>query len=219
MTMRPTMGLLLVWWAIRGQWRALAWALGGGAVLVLLSLPLIGPGPYLDFITVLRNLSHVTGVPNNVDPATIAWRLGLPPALVGLALPATYLTALAACLLSLRRDREVSFVVVAMATLFVSPLLWDHYLTQLLVPAALLAKRGHRWGLLLPILGWAPAVGLKLALPLVGLLGLLAPFVVRDTGEPALAGGRLGRRGLGGGPLEADDVAGLDGARLERAGG
>jgi hypothetical protein len=110
--------------------------------------------------------------------------------------------------LSLRRDRELSFVVVAMATLYLSPLLWDHYLTQLLIPAAFLAKRGHTWGLLLPLLGWAPAVGLKLALPLIGLIGLLAPFVARDRGEPALAG-----------RVEPDDVPTLDGRRLERAGG
>lgn len=219
MTMRPTMGLYLLWWALRRRWRPLLWAIGAGVVMVALSLPLLGIAPYIDYLAVLRNLAHVTGVPNNVDLATVAWRLGLPTWAVSGALYAGYAIALAASVLSLRRDREVSFVVLAMATLYLSPLLWDHYLTQLLVPAALLAKRGHTWGLLLPLLGWAPAVGLKLALPLIGLIGLLAPFVVRDRGQPALArgpairGGRSAADGSGG-RVEADDVAALDGAGL-----
>jgi hypothetical protein len=178
-----------------------------GAALVLLSVPFLGVGPYLDFVAVLGNLSNVTGVPNNIDLATTAWRLRLPEWAVGGALYAGYALAIGASLLSLRRDRELSFVVVAMATLFLSPLLWDHYLAQLLIPAAFLAKRGHAWGLLLPLLGWAPAVGLKLALPLIGLIGMLTPFVAPDRGEPALAGA-----------VEADDIAMLDAAVGEGTG-
>jgi hypothetical protein len=207
MTMRPTMGLLLAWWAVRRRWQPLAWALAAGAALVLLSVPFLGVGPYLDFVAVLGNLSNVTGVPNNIDLATTAWRLRLPEWAVGGALYAGYALAIGASLLSLRRDRELSFVVVAMATLFLSPLLWDHYLAQLLIPAAFLAKRGHAWGLLLPLLGWAPAVGLKLALPLIGLIGMLTPFVAPDRGEPALAGA-----------VEADDIAMLDAAVGEGTG-
>ena len=116
--------------------------------------------------------------------------------------------AIAAAVLSLRRDRELSFVVVAMATLFLSPLLWDHYLTQLLIPAAFLAKRGHWWGLLLPLLGWLPALGLKPLLAVAGLAGLLLPFLARDRGEPAWPPRR------GSVSLEADDVAALEAARV-----
>ena len=36
------------------------------------------------------------------------------------------------------------------ATLLLAPLLWDHYLAALLLPAAFLAQRGRWWGLLLP---------------------------------------------------------------------
>ena len=73
-----------------------------------------------------------------------------------------------ALILSLRRDREISYAVTLMATLLLSPLLWDHYLTNLIVPAALLAARGRRLGVLLPLLGWLPLV--------------LLPFVVRSLG-------------------------------------
>jgi hypothetical protein len=214
LTTRPTMALFLAWWAVRRRWRALAWTLVAGTAMVLLSLPLVGIQPYLDFVVVLRNLTNVTGVPNNVDLATTALRLRLPDWVVSAALYLSYGLAIGAALLSLRRDRELSFAVVAMATLFLSPLLWDHYLTQLLIPAAFLAKRGHSWGLLLPLLGWAPAIGLKLALPLVGLIGMFAPFLARAGDEPALARGQPALRGR----VKPDDVAALDGTRGEGAG-
>jgi hypothetical protein len=58
-------------------------------------------------------------------------------------------------------------------------LLWDHYLSMLLLPAALLAQRGRWWGLGLPLLGWLPPE----ALPLLAVAGTLAPFVVRRPRE------------------------------------
>ena len=98
-------------------------------------------------------------------------------------------------LLSLRRDRELSYVVTVMATLLLAPLLWDHYLTNLLIPAAFLAARGRTWGLALPLLCWVPTLLIGLngdctgvaegLLPLIALLGLLLPFAAPDRGEPA----------------------------------
>jgi hypothetical protein len=90
--------------------------------------------------------------------------------------------AIGAILLSLRRDREIGFSVTLMATLLLSPLMWDHYLTNLIVPGALLASRGRRWGVLLPLLGWLPL----LLLPAVTVVGMLVPFLAPDRGEPAL---------------------------------
>ena len=57
-------------------------------------------------------------------------------------------------LVSLRYDRETSFMVTIGATLLLAPLLWDHYLATLLLPAAFLAQRGRWWGLALPLLAW-----------------------------------------------------------------
>ena len=59
-------------------------------------------------------------------------------------------------LFSLRYDRETSFMVTIGATLLLAPLLWDHYLATLLLPAAFLAQRGRTWGLALPLLAWLP---------------------------------------------------------------
>lgn len=180
---RPTMGLFIGWWLIRRRWAPLVAALIGAAAMAAASALFIGLRPYLDYLAILRNIGAVTGVPNNLDLASTVANLGAPRELVSLALVGSFVLAVGAALLSLARDRELSFVVVSMAVLFVSPLLWGHYLTQLLVPAAFLAARGHWWGLVLPLLAWLP----PLALPLVGLAGMLAPFLARGQGQPALA--------------------------------
>ena len=59
-----------------------------------------------------------------------------------------------ALLLSLRREREIGYMVVLCGSLLVVPLLWDHYLATLVVPAAFLAQRLWRPLVLLPLLSW-----------------------------------------------------------------
>jgi hypothetical protein len=59
-------------------------------------------------------------------------------------------------------------------------LLWDHYMTNLLVPAGFLASRGRPWGLVLPLLCWLP----QELLVFVALAGMLLPFAAPDRGQP-----------------------------------
>ncbi len=94
-----------------------------------------------------------------------------------------YAVAVGAVLLSLRRDRELGFVVAATGSLLLSPLMWDHYLTMLVLPAAFLAARGRPWGLALPLLSWLPPV----AVPFAVIAGVLLPFAARDP-EPSEGG-------------------------------
>jgi hypothetical protein len=77
---------------------------------------------------------------------------------------------------SLRRDREVGFMVTLTGSLLLSPLLWDHYLALLVLPAAFLAGRGRPWALALPLLAWLPPV----TYPAVVLVATLLPFLARD---------------------------------------
>jgi hypothetical protein len=95
-----------------------------------------------------------------------------------------YVVAIAAVLFSLRRDREVGFMVAVGASLLLAPVLWDHYLALVVLPAALLAARGHTWALALPLLTWLPGI----AQPFVALLATLLPFWAseRDPGPPAI---------------------------------
>ncbi|HUG49309.1 MAG TPA: glycosyltransferase 87 family protein [Candidatus Limnocylindria bacterium] len=187
--LRPTLGIVLAWWLLRGRARPFLWTVASGLLLVLVTLPFVGVAGYLDYLAVLRNLSGVMGVPRNVDLGSAALLLGASPGLASAALLAGFAVAVTALLFSLRRDRELSFVVTIGATLLLSPLLWGHYLTLLLIPAAFLASRGHAWGLLLPLLGWLP----EPLLPVAALGGMLLPFAAPPRGEPAASGTALRR--------------------------
>jgi hypothetical protein len=176
-SVRPTLGVLPVWQLLRRQWRAVAWTIGTGLVLVALSLPWVGLDGYLDYLTVLRNLDEVMGVDRNIDLGSTVLAGGWGTGAATLALLAGYAVAVGAILLSLRRDREVGFMVTATASLLLAPLLWDHYLSSLVLPAAFLAQRGRPWALALPLLAWLPAG----ALPFVVLAAVVAPFLARDA--------------------------------------
>ncbi len=175
MTIRPVMGLVLVWSVLRRRWRFVAWTIGLGLVIVALSLPAVGIQGYLDFLTVLRNASGVTGQDNNLDLGSTVLRLGWGPLPASLALYGGFLLGLGAMLLSLRYDRETGLMVTIGASLLVSPLMWDHYMALLLLPAAFLAQRGRRWGLLLPLLVWLP----PWTTPFLAIAATLLPFLVR----------------------------------------
>src|SRR3954471_3747005 len=179
---RPAMGVIWVWWIVRRQWQAAAWTVLGFAAIVVISLPFVGINPWLQYVSVLRHISHVMGVQRNLDFGSTALSLGLPYWLGVVFLVSGYVLAIGAIIMGLRRDREIGFAVTLMATLLLSPLLWDHYLTNLIIPAALLASRGRRWAVLLPLLGWLPL----LLLPLVAVAGMLLPFLAPDRGTLAL---------------------------------
>jgi hypothetical protein len=173
MSVRPTLGILLGWWLLRRLWRPIAWTIVAGLVMVLVTLPFAGVQSYLDYLKVLRNVSEVTGVKNNLDLGSTVLLLGLAPWVAQLALLAGYALAVVAIAVSLRFDRELSFMVTIGATLLLAPLLWDHYLAILILPAAFLAQRGRVWGYALPLLGWLP----QGALPLLAIAATLAPFL------------------------------------------
>lgn len=176
MSVRPMLGVLLVWQLLRRRWRAVAWTLGAGAVMVALTLPAVGVSGYLDYVTVLRNLGGVTGVEFNYDLSSSLLLLGTTEAAATLALLGGFAVAVAAIILSLRRDGEVGFMVTITASLLLSPLLWDHYLAMLVLPAAFLASRGRPWALALPLLSWLPGE----ALPFVVLIATWLPFLARE---------------------------------------
>ena len=186
-SIRPMLGILVAWQLLRRQWRAVAWTIGAGVVLILLTLPFVGVAGYGDYLTVLRNISSVTGVEFNLDLGSTALALGATERVASLTLIVGYAFALGAILFSLRRDREVGFMVGLSASLLLSPLLWDHYLAMLILPAAFLAQRGRPWALLLPLLSWLPAE----TLPFVVVIATLLPFLARPASPdaPAADGG------------------------------
>ena len=228
LTMRPTMALIALWWLIRGVWRPIVWLIATGLVIVLVTLPFVGLGRWFDYVTVLRNVSDVTGVRSNVDLGSAVIMFGGPSWAASIALYLGYAISLVAIVLSLRRDRELSFVVTLVSTVLLSPLLWDHYLTLLLVPAAFLASRGKPLGLLLPLLCWIPTILVALSpglkgmadgiLPFIAVAGLLLPFAAPDRGEPAGKAWQESWNGGLSGRYEPDPVAHGDRGRCGRSG-
>ena len=100
------------------------------------------------------------------------------------------------------------YLVAVGASLLLAPVLWDHYLALVVLPAALLASRGRVWALALPLLTWLPAsLGFVLAL-LATLLPLVAgdPARTSDQAPHDRAGRDDGTDGDGGGrdaPMQA----------------
>jgi hypothetical protein len=187
--LRPTMASLAAWWLLRRRVQPALWVVAACLATVVVTLPFIGLGPWIDYVRVTLNATDMVGEPSNIDAGSTALRLvrNLPDWGPSIALLGGYAIGAGAILLSLRRDRELSFVVALSATLLLSPWLHDIHLTHLIVPAAFLASRGHWWGLVLPFLGFLPVLHI---LPLtylwfVALAGVLAPFLAPDRGEPA----------------------------------
>ena len=175
------MALIGAWWLVRGRWRLIGWMAVTALVLFLLSLPFVGIRGWLDYATVLRNVTNFEQVYRNWALNAVAFNSGLAEPLPTLALLGSFAIAIGAMLFSLRRDRELSYIVTFTATLIASPLLWDHYMTNLLVPAAFMASRGRWYAIALPLLCVLP----QQWLPFIAIAGVLVPFLAPSRGEPA----------------------------------
>ena len=171
---RPTLAVVPVWQALRRRWRPVAWTVISLGIVGLLTLPVVGIGSYLDYLTVVRNVSDVLGVPRNVDLGSVAAGLGLPQPWPTLTYLAGAAVGIGVIVVAARRDASAGYVATIGASLLLAPLLWGHYLVGLLLPAALLADRGRRWGLLLPLLGWLP----EPLLPLAAIAAAILPLLV-----------------------------------------
>jgi len=179
--LRPTMALVGAWWLLRGRWRLIVWMAVTALVLLVLALPFVGIQGWLDYVTVLRNATHFEQVYRNWALNAIAYDYGLADPWPTVALLASFAIAVGAMLLSLRRDRELSYIVTFTATLIASPLLWDHYMTHMLVPAAFMASRGRWYAIVLPLLCILP----QQWLPFIAIVAVLMPFLAPSRGEPA----------------------------------
>ena len=181
---RPTLGIILIWQLLRRRWRPVVWTVAAGVGIMALTLPFTGLGSYFDYVAVLRNLTGALGVTGNHDLGSTAQLLGADEPTATLVLFGGYAIAVAAILLSLRRDSEVGFMVAVGASMLLSPLLWGHYLALVALPAALLASRGQWWGLVLPFLTWVPLI----LQPAVVVLATVLPLLARSV--PARQRGR-----------------------------
>ena len=178
---RATTGAFLIWFAMRRAWWSMIWMVGAGMVLLLLSLPFVGIDGYLDYFALLGNVDVTGELSQNRHLTALGRAAGLPADQPWLVLAPTWLLSLGAMALSTRRDPATGYMVTAAASLLLAPLLWDHYLSMLMLPAAFLFERGRRWAIVLPLLSSIPTP----FTPLVAVAALLLPFLARDPQDDA----------------------------------
>jgi hypothetical protein len=176
MALRPSLGVFLGWQLLRRSWHALAWTVGAGLVLIALTLPFVGIDGYREFLSVLAHLQVPGPGSENRDLGTVLADLGGGDPALALGRLGSLVVGIAAIVLSVRRDREIGFMVTLGASLLLTPMLWDHYLVTLLLPAAFLADRIRPAFILLPLLVWLP----WFVVPFLVLVATLLPFAVRD---------------------------------------
>jgi hypothetical protein len=177
--LRPAMAAIGLSRLLARRYATVIWTVVGGLVLVAVSLPFVGLKGWLDYVTVVRHLSDVTGVKRNFDTASLALHLGAPSWVVTGLLLGGYVLAIAAILYSLRRDSDVQFVVALGASLLLSPLLWNHYFTHIIVTGAFLAHRGRRWAIFFPLVTWLP----QELLGFTAVAATLLPFAAREAAQ------------------------------------
>ena len=200
-------GVLVLWLLITRRYRAAAWAAIAAAVFVAVTLPVTGLQPWLDYPTVLANLSAPKDTTDTLAPTVwLAPFLGF--TLARLLVTAAGLTMLAWTARS-KAPASVSFAIAILVSVLIAPALYQHYLAILVLPMILALGVGIRlrWiGLayLLMSGGQQNALGdfawiVNKGLPTAGVLLLLGLFLAhlghddardRERPEHGLAGSR-----------------------------
>ncbi|HEX8025064.1 MAG TPA: hypothetical protein VF484_02560, partial [Candidatus Limnocylindrales bacterium] len=123
--------IVLLWFLLTGRRTAAVWTVIGAAALALLTLPLTGLQPWLDFPTVLANMSAP------VDPsASFAPTTWLAPAL-GFTLARVVVTGAGVGIVAWSARRQPaarSYAVAVLVSVLITPALWSHYLSMILLP-------------------------------------------------------------------------------------
>jgi alpha-1,2-mannosyltransferase len=181
-------GLIVVWFVLTGRTRAAIWSVIGFAVLAVVTLPLTGLQPWLDYPRVIANLGPPVEAYDTLAPAV--WLAGLVGATVArVAVAAVVLGALAWA--ARRLDDGAGFALAVTGSIAIAPALYHHYLAILVLPLLLAVGHTRRPALLLiPYLamfaGDQPALGdaawiVNRVIPSVGLLALLVLLVTEGV--------------------------------------
>jgi alpha-1,2-mannosyltransferase len=136
--------LLILWFLLTGRRRAAIWSAIGGLAAVVLTLPITGIQPWLDYPAVLLNLSAPADTTDTLAPTVwLASAIGFSTARVVVTVAALGLLAWSALRLETRR----SFAVAVLLSLLIAPALYHHYLAISVLPfLLLLAEPGaFRW--------------------------------------------------------------------------
>jgi alpha-1,2-mannosyltransferase len=174
-------GLILVWALLTRRFRAVAIGAVVLLALAILATLMAGTGAWSDFLTLVRTVSDPITTPQNLTPGAVVYQLGVPTGFATLVQVASMVLVLVLVLAAIRwATDEASYLATVIATQLVSPILWNHYATLLLLPVAYLLAAGRWWALAIPLVTAWPLVGVTppVAYPLVFLMTLVAVVVV-----------------------------------------
>lgn len=197
--------LIVVWFLVSGRKRAATWAIVGAAAAAAITLPLTGIQPWLDYPTVLANLSAPSDPADTLAPTVwLAPVLGFTAARVLVTVTALALVAWAA----LRRPAPIAYAATVVASLLIAPAMYHHYLAILVLPFLLAAGSLHGRGIWLVAAyfllwgGTQPALGdlawvVNRGMPTLGVLVLFGALLAgsRPSSEPPRAGTEPGPAG------------------------
>jgi hypothetical protein len=144
--------LLIGWAFITGRRRAAGIGIGVFVLLGAIATIIAGPESWSDWLAVLANVGRPAVADNDTGIGRLAFLAGAP---VVLATAVHYVNVAlvgAVLLFALLRAAPVaSFLAAAVASQFISPVLWDHYALVLLLPVAWLIERGRWYAALIPL--------------------------------------------------------------------
>jgi hypothetical protein len=194
-------GIILLWFLLTRRWQGAAFVVVGVIATVLLSLPFTGTQPWLDYPTVLANLSAPADTRDTLAPTVwLAEWIGFTAARLAITAVGLALIAWSA----LRGTTRMSFTVAVLVSILVAPALYHHYLAILVLPFLLLLAecRPLGWLALAYLLmsgGEQTALGdlswiLNRGFPTAGAL-LLLVLALRRDGERRTDSSRSGSTG------------------------
>jgi alpha-1,2-mannosyltransferase len=174
-------GLVLVWALLTRRFPAVVAGVVVLAVLAVLATLLAGTGAWSDFLTLVRTVSDPITTPQNLTPGAAVYQLGVPEGTASVVQIASTVLVLVLVIAAIRwATDEASYLATVVATQLVSPILWNHYATLLLLPVAYLLAAGRWWALAIPLVTAWPLVGVTppAAYPIVFWITLAAVVLV-----------------------------------------
>jgi Glycosyltransferase family 87 len=129
---------LIVWLLLTRRFRAAAWAVGSGIVLVVAAWAVIGFQGFSDYPALLRENQDVYAL-RSLSLATVGGALGLSlsKAVAASVVAGLLLLGLAAWLAPRIDGERRSFAIVVAACVVATPIVWPNYAALLLVPIAI----------------------------------------------------------------------------------
>jgi alpha-1,2-mannosyltransferase len=164
-TIKIQPAISIAWAALTRRFRAaiVAIAIAGG--LAILATVIVGPQAWLDLVAVLARTNEPVNTRDSVGIARVAFELGASPgAAYGLYVIGIVGSAIAVLAAIRYGSASSSYVVAAIASQMVSPVVWAHYAVVLLLPVAWLLARRRWWAILVlvptsvPIADVAPSI-------------------------------------------------------------